>query len=258
MIITRYKPLFSFAAFYEAGDTVTAEDLSINAPQNSMDTMKNFKLLPRFRDNAVTVFFEGRETPADTPVSTIPAFTINTDEYFYFSISISGKEKIQSLKFHPNDNIAKETGFPVMYHGAIPGSATPPAVNLLDDVKIVPAMFTFIVTQAQSALSADYAFLEIKDEKNNTVNLSMPPAALSVDPVTATPQYVFSVDASRLMAGIYQLKTGNYSRKFFIAKGMEIANTTALVRVLKNSFLGYNTSLADNSFAAFELVVPKN
>ncbi|MBS1744750.1 MAG: hypothetical protein JST21_01125 [Bacteroidetes bacterium] len=257
MIITRYKPLFSFAAFYEAGSAVIADDLYINATAISIEAMYNFKLKSQLCNNTVTVYFEGRETPPNVPVNSIPAFTINTEEYFYFGITITGKEKIKSLKFHPNDAIAKEIGFPVLYNGLIPGSAMPPAVSLMDDVKVVAPIFTFIATQAQSGLSTDYAALVIKDEGNNTVNLNMPPVALSIDPISAAPQYVFNVDASLLKAGIYSLKTGNYNKKFFIANGMDIANTTSLVRILKNSFLGYNTNLADNSFAAFELVVPK-
>lgn len=257
MIITRYKPLFSFSAFYEAGSSVTGDDISITSPVSSLSAMDDFKLKPQFKDNAVTVFFEGRETPPDAPVNSVPAFSINTDEYFYFIISISGKEKIKSLKFHPNDEIAKEIGFPVIYNGSIPGNAMPPSVSLMDDVKVVAPVFTFPVTQVQSGLNAVYASLEIKDEENNLVNLNMQPVALSIDPATATPQYVFNVDASSLIAGIYNLKTGNYNKKFFIANGMDIANATSLVRILKNSFLGYNTNLADNSYAAFELVVPK-
>ena len=78
--------------------------------------MFDFKLKPKLQSNSVTVFFEGKETPPELPVTTEPAITINTDEYFYFSVNFSNKEIIKGLKFHSSDAVAKDIGFPVLYN----------------------------------------------------------------------------------------------------------------------------------------------
>ncbi len=261
MIITRYKPLFSFAASYQLADIgVTADGLFMDAPAVTMNAMNDFKLKPRFKDNNVTVFFEGKETPPDAPVTSEPSVEINTDEYFYFTINFSDKEKINGLKFHSSDAVAKNIGFPVLYNALIPAVATPPGVSIQEDVKIITPVFTFTVTQAQSGLGSLYATLEITDEKNAGVNLNIPPAALndkSIDGVSAVPEFAFSIDASNLSPGIYSFKVGNYQQKFFIANNMDVLNSVSLIRVLKNTFLGYNKNLNDDSFAEFELVIPQ-
>jgi hypothetical protein len=261
MIITRYKPLFSFTALYQlAGIGITADGLTMDAPTLTMNAMNDFKLKPRFQDNNVTVFFEGKETPPDAPVTSEPSVLINTNEYFYFTINFSDKEKISGLKFHSTDAIAKAIGFPVLYNALIPANATPPGVSIQEDVKIISPVFTFTVTQSQSGLGSEYAALKITDEKNATVDLNIPLAALndkSIDGVSAVPEFAFSIDASGLAPGIYKFKVGNYVQKFFIANNMDVLNSVSLIRVLKNTFLGYNKNLADDSFAEFELLIPK-
>src|SRR5215813_8623948 len=108
MIITRYKPLFSVSTSYELAATgVSSEGMVITGMQESDDSMQNFKLKPQYKKNIATVFFEGTETPADAPVTCEPTLVIDTEEYFYFGISFSDKEKIKGLKFHSTDDIAK-------------------------------------------------------------------------------------------------------------------------------------------------------
>jgi len=153
--------------------------------------------------------------------------------------------------------VAKEIGFPVLYNALIPANAAPPSVSIQEDVKIMPPVFTFIAIQSQTALTSSFANLEIKDEKNSAVGLHISPSPLSIEGTTGDPSYVFSVDTSALIPGIYNFKVGNYEKKFFIANGMDVFNSVSLVRILKNSFLEYKTSLADSSFAAFELIIPK-
>ena len=86
------------------------------------------------------------------------------------------------------------------------------------------------------------------------------PASLndkSIDGVAAVPEYVFSVDASSLKPGVYNFKAGSFQKKFFITVDIDISDTVSLIRVLKNSFLGYNKNLADNGFAMFQLDIPQ-
>ncbi len=258
MIVTRYKPLFSFAASYELSNTViTADGLILSAPLFSLNTMTDFKLKPQFKDNTATVYFEGKETPANAPVSSTPAIVISTEEYFYFTISFSDKERIKRLKFHSTEAIAKEIGFHVFYKALIPTNAAMPAVTIQEDVKVIAPVFTLTVSQAQAGFTSAYAALEITDEQNNLVSLNVNPAALASNITTGFNGYMFSIDASALLPGIYNFKAGNYEKKFFIAPNIDISDSVLLVRVLKNSFLEYKTSLADNSFAAFELLIPK-
>jgi hypothetical protein len=261
MIVTRYKPLFSFAASYDlAGIGITSDGLSIDAPAASLAAMTDLKLKPQFKGNAVNVFFEGKETPANAPVNCEPSIVIDTDKYFYLNINFSDKEKLQHLKFHSSAAIAKDIGFPVLYDALISVSGGATGVSIREDVKIVNPIFTFTVTQAQSGLTTPVAALEIKDEHNTPVNLNIPAAALndkSIDGVSAVPEYAFSVDASVLEPGIYSFKVGSFQKMFFIATNMDISGAISLVRLLKNSFLQYKISLADKSFADFELLIPK-
>lgn len=258
MIVTRYKPLFSFAASYELADIgVTTDGLNVSAPVFSLNAMTDFKLKPKFEDNIATVYFEGRETPTDVPVNTVPAITISTDAYFYFSLTFSDKEKIKGLKFHSTEAIAKEIGFPVFYNALIPTNAAMPAVTIQEDLKVVAPVFTLNVPQTQAGFASAYAALEIKNEKNVPVDLNIDLAPLINNTITAFTGYVFSIDASALSPGIYNFKVGNYQKKFFIANNIDISDSVSLVRVLKNSFLEYKTSLEDVSLAEFELLIPK-
>lgn len=261
MIVTRYKPLFSFAVSYElAGIGITTNGVTVDASSFTLDAMTDFKLKPQFKSNIVTVFFEGKETPANAPVTCEPYIVIDKDEYFYISINFSDKERIKGLKFHSTSAIAKEIGFPVLYNALIPVLAGAATVSIREDVKIIAPMFTFTVTKAQAAITSAYATLEIRDEKNVLVDLNIPPVALndkSIDGVSAVPEFAFSVDASALQPGIYVFKVGSFQKKFFIASQMDITNAVSVVRILKNNFLEYKKSLADNSFAKFQLLIPK-
>ena len=219
--------------------------------------MTDFKLKPKFEDNIVTVYFEGRETPTDVPVNTVPAITISTDAYFYFSLTFSDKEKIKGLKFHSTDLIAKEIGFPVFYNALIPTNAAMPEVTIQEDVKVITPVFTLNVPQIQAGISTEYAKLEIRDETNILIDLNIDAAPLVGNSINEFTGYSFSVDASSLLPGIYNFKAGSYQKKFFIAGNIDISDSVSLVRVLKNSFLEYKTSLADVSLAEFELLIPK-
>ncbi len=258
MIVIRYKPLFSIAASYEVADIgVTTDGLSVNAPMFSLNTMTDFKLKPKFEENIATIYFEGRETPTDAPVNSTPVITIDSNEYFYFSLTFSDKQRISGLKFHSTDAIAKEIGFPVFYNASIATNGAMPAVTVQEDVKVVTPVFTLSVSQTQASLTSAYATLEIRDEHNILIDLNINPAPLVNNTITGFTGYVFSIDASALLPGIYTFKAGNYQKKFFVANNIDISDSVALIRVLKNSFLEYKTSLADNSFAAFDLLIPK-
>lgn len=260
-MVTRYKPLFSFTTSYNlAGIGIISDGITLTAPAFSLGTMSDLKLKPQFKGNVAAVYFEGKEMPADAPVDCVPSIVIDTDEYFYLSIGFSDKEKIKNLKFHSTATIAKDIGFPVLYNALISVSGGATTVSIQEDVKIVTPVFTFTVTQAQTGLTSAYAALEIRDEKNALVNLNIPPALLndkSIDGVSAIPEFAFSVDASGLEPGIYSFKAGNFIKKFFIVGDAEILDSISLVRVLKNTFLEYKTSLADTSFAEFDLLIPQ-
>src|SRR5450432_4182599 len=99
MKITRYKPLFSVSVSYTlAGFGVSTDGITVNAIDASDAKMIDLKLKPQYQQNIATVFYEGTETPADLPVTSEPALEIITDEFFYFGIGLSDKEKIKGLK----------------------------------------------------------------------------------------------------------------------------------------------------------------
>jgi hypothetical protein len=256
MVITRYKPLFSVAVSYELAATgVSTEGLAIAAMAGSEATMFGLKLKPQYKKNTVIVYFEGIETPAGAPVTSEPAITITTDQYFYFGLSFSDKEKIKGLKFHSTNNVAKSVGYPVLYDALIASLGGAATIAAREDVKVISAVFTFTVTKSESGVTGDYASLEIRNEKNNLVDLHIPP--VQVNDAGGIPQFAFSVDASALPAGIYEFKVGSFTKKFLLANGMDLTDTVSLIRVLKNDFLEYKKNLNDNSFAQFALQIPK-
>ncbi len=262
MVLTRYKPLFSFAASYELADaSVSTDGLTVTAAGNSLAAMYGFRLKPLIdNSNTATVFFEGMGTPAAAPVTCQPVVAIDGNQYFYLLVNFSDKEKINNLKFHSSPAVEKEIGFPVLYDALIPAVASPAGVSVREDVKIISPVFTYTVTKAQSGLNTNYASLEIRDENNAVVNLMVLPAPLndkSIDGPGAVPEYAFSVDASALQPGVYKFTAGAWQKLFFIATDMDITNAVTVIRVLKNNFLGYNTSLTDYSCAQFELRIPK-
>jgi len=256
MVITRYKALFSVAVSYELAATgVSSDGLMLAAMSPSEDAMYNFKLKPQYKENTAIIYFEGTETPVGAPVTSEPTITIDTDQYFYFGLSFSNKEKIKGLKFHSTDDVAKSIGYPVLFDALIAVSGGPATITAREDVKVINPVFTFNVTKADSGLTADDASLEIRDEKTNLVNLNIQP--VRVNDAGGVAQFTFTVDASSLQPGIYECKVGSFTKKFLLTGSMDITDTVSLIRVLKNNFLEYKKNLSDNSFAQFALQIPK-
>jgi hypothetical protein len=261
MVVTRYKPLFSVTASYELqGLGVLVDDLYILPLQDSVEKMNGLSLLSNAKKNSATVFYEGLEKPQPVPLTCEPLFLISSDEYFYFTIQLRNQKNIRGLKFHSTAAIAKEIGFPILYDAQIPALNAPTQLNAREDVKFMPPVFTFTVPLPLSGIVSEFAFLEIRNEKNILVKLPVPEAALNrktVDGPGAIPEFSFTVDASSLETGIYEFKAGNYKKKYFISPGVELTGATGLIRVLKNNFLEYKKNLADPSFAKFILQIPK-
>lgn len=241
------------------GIGVSTSGLKWNGLPLSENKMAGLKLKPRYRENEVTVFYEGTELPPGLPVSSEPTIQINSDEYFYFGFDLSEKEKIKQLKFHSTPAKARATGFPVLYNAAVATLGGAPAVTALEDVKVVLPVFTFLALASDTGITSRFAQLEIRDEKNVPVDLGIKPVEINdkaIEGAAAIPEFAFSIDASSLEAGIYSFKVGNVIKQFFIANGMDISNIVGLVRVLKNNFLEYKKNLADKTFAQFNLQVP--
>lgn len=260
MKLTRYKPFFSINASYVLpGIGVSTQGISVNAVDISDAKMYDLKLKPKYKENTATVFYEGTETPPGVPLTSEPAFEIVTDEYFYFGVNLSDKEKIKKLKFYSAPAVEKEIGFPLLYDASVKVLNGPAVLSPREDVKVVLPLFTFTALAADTGITAGYASLEIRDEKNVIADLGILPVQLNdkkIDGLTAKPAFAFSVDASRLEAGIYTFKVGNFSKKYFIANKIDVSNVVSLVRVLKNNFLQYKKSLADKTFTLFELQIP--
>lgn len=205
------------------------------------------------------VFYEGTEMPVSLPVTSEPAFEIITDEFFYFGIDITEKEKIKGLKFHSTPAVAKEIGFPLLLDASVNVLGGPAVIAGREDVKVMSPVFSFIAKAADTGIVADYATLEIRDEKNGLIDLGIPPVQINdkkIEGIAAIPEFAFSVDASKLEAGIYEFGVGNVKKKYFLTNNMDISNMVSLVRVLKNNFLEYKKNLADKTFVKFEVQIP--
>lgn len=260
MTTTRYKPLFGISASYElSGLGVQTSGIMLNRVALSENKMADRRLKPQYKDNAVTVFYEGIETPPDAPLTSEPVAAITTDEYFYFLVGLSSKERISGLKFHSTSDLELSTGFPVLFDAAVPGMGGSATITSREEVKVMSPVFTFRVTAADTGISAGYATLTVKDENGNDVDLGLQPVALndkSIDGPSAVPEFAFSIDASKLQAGIYEFTVGAVSKTYFLSNGIDLADAVALIRVLKNNFLEYKKDLSDKTFALFELQIP--
>lgn len=261
MTVTRYKPLFSVSASYELATTgVSSDGITVEPVRDSDSKMYNLKLKPQYVKNKVTVFYEGIEKPVDAPVTSEPSVEINTNEFFYFSISLSDKKKIKGLKLHSTNAVAKEIGFPLLQDASVKVLGGAATIDNREDVKVILPVFTFTAKASDTGISADYASLEIRNESNVLVDLDVEPVQLNdkaIDGPLAVPEFAFSIDASKLDAGIYEFKVGNYKKKFFVAGSMDLSNLVSIIRVLKNNFLEYKKPLADTSFVQFDIKYPK-
>ena len=255
--VTRYKPLFSVSVSYDlAGIGVTAEGVAVDVAGESLRRMAGFRLRPRLVGNAAIVFYEGTEQPPAAPATSEPSVPITTDEAFYFPVRFGDKQKVKGLKFHSTAAIAKAIGFPLLYNAVAKPDGTS-EITLLEDVKVTSGVFTHRVNKAVTGLASDFAFLEIKDEMNATVELNVSGSPQIEEGAGAAAQFSFSVDASGLKADIYRLTVGNRTQKYFVANGMDLTDTVFIVRVLKNAALGYKKNLADATYQQFNLIVPK-
>lgn len=261
MSVTRYKPLFSVSVKYElASIGITSEGVKVEPIPLSNSVMNDLRLKSKTEKNTATVFYEGMETPADAPTQCEPLVPIDTEKFFYFQINLADKEKIKGLKFHSSAGVEKNIGFPVLYNASIAALNGPAVITAVEDVTFSPPLFSFSVKKSEAGSAVEYAALEITDEKNNPVDLNISPVKLSDKLATETEgdrKFIFSVDASSLAPGVYSFKVGNFIKKFFIPTAMDVSNAVSVIRVLKNNFLDYKKNLADNSFAKFELLIPK-
>jgi hypothetical protein len=259
MKITRYKPLFSVSASYVlTGIGVSTRGISVNMVETSQAKMQDLKLKAQHKQHAVTVFYEGTETPPVLPTTSVPALEIITPEKFYFGVSIADKLKVKRLKFHSSPAKEIEIGFPLLYDASINILGGPAVVSAREDVKIISPVFTFTAPVAGTGINAEYASLEIRNEANVLISLDIPPVKVndkSIDGPGAIPEFAFSVDASKLQEGIYEFKVGTYAKKFFLSANMDTTGMVCLVRVIKNDFLLYKKTLADKTFEKFELQV---
>ena len=260
MNIIRYKPIFSVSAAYTLpGIGLSTEDIQVNAVTISENKMVDLKLKAQYKQNLATVFYEGIETPAIVPVTSVPVLEITAEEYFYFGIRLFEKERIKQLRFHSTPAKARETGFPVLYNAFVNAVGAAPTITIMEDIKVVLPVLTFVALAADTGISARFAALEIRNEKNALVKLDIPPVEINdkkMDGAAAVPEFAFSVDASSLEAGIYEFKVGNFKKNFFLANKIDLSEMVGLVRVLKNNFLDYKKILADKTFVQFNIQVP--
>jgi hypothetical protein len=259
MKIIRYKPFFSVSTSYVlTGIGVSTQGISVHAIEASEAKMNNLKLKAQYKQNEVTVFYQGTETPPVLPLTSEPDLQINTPEKFYFGVCLTDKLKIKRLKFHSAPAKEIEIGFPLLYEASINVLAGPTTVSVREDVKIISPVFTFTALVADTGIAAEYASLEIRDENNVLVRLNIPPVKVndkSIDGPAAIPEFSFSVDASKLQAGIYEFKVGTYSKKFFLKGSIDTTDMVCLVCVIKNDFLLFKKTLADKTFEKFELQI---
>lgn len=260
MRLTRYKPLFGISVSYELeGLGVQTQAVALYACLQSLQKMQDRKLKPRYGTNTVTVDYEGREIPAEAPVTCEPLVNIESDEFFYFSLKFLDKSAIGGLQFHSTPELAVATGFPLLYDAQVDSPGGTATVTVRDDIKVMLPLFTFTVTAADAGITTGYASLEVKDENENVVELGLQPVPLndkSIDGVDAVPEFAFSVDASALQPGIYSFSVGNFTRRYFLAGQLNISDSTGLIRVLKNSNLEYEKAISSKQYALFELLIP--
>src|SRR6185369_1476864 len=224
MVVTRYKSFFSVSVKYELAATgISGEGIRVEAMPLSVAAMNNSKLTSKSLENGATVFYEGIEVPASAPTQCEPLIPIDTDQYFYFQVRFANKEKIKGLKFHSSATIAKNIGFPILYNASIAGLNGPATIAAADDVLFSLPLFTLTVKKSETGSTSEYASLEIRDEKNNLVDLKIVPVKLS-DKLDGESEgdrkFNFSIDASSLQPGVYLFKVGNFTKKFFITTAM--------------------------------------
>ena len=260
MGLIHYKPLFAVSASYElTGIGVSAQGISVNGVGISNAKMADLKLKPIYRENVATVFYKGIDMPLAAPVTCDPVTEIDKDEYFYFGIGLSEKEKITGLKFHTSPAIAKAIGFPLLYDASIIGLGDPATIVAREDVKVCHGIFTFTAAVADTGINAQFISIEVRNEQNTLVDLGILPVKVNdknLDGINAIPEFSFSVDASKLETGIYEFKVGNFKKKYFLANQIDLSDMVSLIRVLKNNFLEYKKNISDKTFALFELQIP--
>lgn len=260
MGLMHYKPLFVVSASYElTGIGVSTNGISVNGVRISNTKMTDLKLKPIYKENVATVFYAGIDMPLAAPVTCDPVLEIGTDEYFYFSIGFSEKEKIAGLKFHTSPAIANAIGFPLLYDASINVLGDPATLTAREDVKVCLGIFTFTAAVADTGINAGFASIEVRNEQNALVDLGIQPVMAndkSIDGINAIPEFSFSVDASKLETGIYEFKVGNFKKKYFLANQIDLSDMVSLIRVLKNNFLEYKKNISDKTFALFELQIP--
>ena len=228
-----YKKYFFVDFCYQKGAATGTTNLMVIPAASTIDLMRNCHLGYHTYEGGILVYFEGTKDENNNE-KIVPCFMSESPLALFFKLYITDLALKKSLDFFPDADHEKY-GFPLLFLGqkndASPGTTT----LAYQPVVYKPARFYYRVNAGEAGIPANYrACCDVKDVSGKTVYKSNAAKAI-------TGILDFWIDLSALPPDLYSLTAGSKTVTFFADTGSEFQDCCAVVKIVKNEFLPFNT-----------------
>lgn len=249
MIWSLYKKYFSVDIDYETDESVLSNNNILLLPSSStINLLNNHQMGYRTYEGGILIFFQGSEDKT-YPGKIIPQYTINNDQSLYFKLYFTDSSLVSQLNMVPDTStIPKE--FPQFYLGERKDSSS--SVDLtFQNIRIVPAVFSYPVKDTDCGLTgSNKTYWTIKDQNGAIIQES-------VSNKTDNGLFECSVQLTNQQTGIYTLEIGSHHVSFLVDTIGEFQGCTAVIRIVKNSFLPFEINWLDTNYIKFSKTFTK-
>jgi len=249
MIWSLYKKYFSVDIDYETDESVLSSNNILLLPSSStINLLNNHQMGYRTYDGGILIFFQGTENKTDSG-KIIPQYTINNDESLYFKLYFTDSSLVSKLNMFPETSTIPQE-FPHVYLGERKDSSSTIELTYQNN-KIVPAIFSYPVKDTDCGLTAS--------TKTNWVIKNQHGSIIQETDTNKTETGIFecSVQLTNQPIGMYTLEIGSHHVSFLVDTTGEFQGCTAIIRIIKNSFLPFETNWLNTNYIKFSKTYTK-
>ncbi|HOV10203.1 MAG TPA: hypothetical protein PLT47_03815 [Bacteroidales bacterium] len=228
-----YKKFFSVDFCYQKNSATGSTNLMVIPAASTIDLMRNCHLGYRTYEGGILVHFEGTQDQNDSEMI-IPCFVSEGPLALFFKFFITDPVLKKNLNFFPDAGHEKY-GFPLLFLGQKNDASMVSTMLAYQPVEYKPARFYHHIKAVEASLPANCgACCEVKDVFGKTVYKSAVTKTITGD-------FDFWIDLSALPPDMYSLTAGSKNVTFFVDTGSEFQDCCAVVKIIKNEFLPFNT-----------------
>ncbi|HNW98469.1 MAG TPA: hypothetical protein PKK00_08685 [Bacteroidales bacterium] len=249
MLWSLYKKYFSVDINYEQDSSTSNKDVMIIPSASTLVLMKNHDLGYHSYEGGILVYFQGSQDESDAG-KIVPQFVLDDNQALYFKLYFNSSALLNNLNFFP-DTSDVQYSFPQIYLGEKKDSTSTSVELIYQKIILKPVIFSVNVKDTDCGLSsADEASWKIKNQDGNIISEN-------ISKKNDDDYFNCSIDLSNQQSGVYTLEIGSFITNYFIDTTSEFNGCTALIKILKNSFLPFDTNWLDTNYIKFTKTINK-